>query len=173
MLEISGFNQSGNFRASSPLIQIWITFHIWLKYEMQKNFCQIFKHFRELSHHKFEHIIYSKANIMNNLAWKSVQVVFVILGFLARCISSFGALLGLELQEEVKFIFWKTLNKGSIWLPFTRIWLQRAWIGCQSQRLVHFKSESSLYQIINLFKSELYFKSNWSLNWWPVSDITQ
>ena len=41
------------------------------------------------------------------------------------------------------------------------------------QRVVHFKSESSLNQFQNFFKSDLHFKSNWNLNWWSVRDIKQ
>ena len=57
-------------------------------------------------------------------------MVFVILGFLARHIRSVGALLGLELQENVNLIFWNILEKGSIWFPFSKIWLLGARIRC-------------------------------------------
>ena len=32
--------------------------------------------------------------------------------------------------ENVTFIFWRTLNKESIWFPFTRMWFLRAGIRC-------------------------------------------
>ena len=32
-------------------------------------------------------------------------------------------LMHLDLQEDVHFILWKTLKKGSVWFPFSRIWL--------------------------------------------------
>ena len=77
-------------------------------------------------------------------------MVFVILGFLARHIRSVGALLGLELQENVIFISWKTLNKGSIWFPFSRIWFLRARIRCHGSVFrklgVHFPIINSTLQ---------------------------
>ena len=67
---------------------------------------------------------------LESYSWKSVKVGFAILGFLARCIRSFWALLGLEFQENINLIFWKTLNKGWIWSPFSRIWLLGARFRC-------------------------------------------
>ena len=117
-------------------------------------------------------------------------MVFVILGFLARHIRSVGALLGLELQENVIFISWKTLNKGSIWFPFSRIWFLRARIRCHGSVFwklgVHFpiinstlqqkgctfeiwvKTDSDLFQ--SWFRSDskliqIWFETDSRLNW--------
>ena len=129
---------SQNWLRSHLLIQIWISFksnlnHIWnwLGLEMyncldeeywhlQRNgFTVPEKHFGAIYIYPLGIIFLSR-----------VKVVFAILGFQARCIRSFGALLDLELQENDNIIFWKNLNKGSIWSPFPRTWLLGARFRC-------------------------------------------
>ena len=154
----SGLSQ--NWLRSDLLIQIWISFksnlnHIWnwLGLEMyncldeeywhlQRNgFTVPEKHFGAIYIYPLGIIFLSR-----------VKVVFAILGFLARCIRSFGALLGLELQEFVNFIFWKNLSRGSIWSRISRIWILGAKIKCHGS--VSRKSGSHFLVIGNALRQK-------------------
>ena len=118
-------------RSESVLNEIWITFETDSDLKCTTIFLQNTDIYREMAS-RFPGKTSVPSNYMpeKSYSWKCVKVVFAILGFQARCIRSFGALLDLELQENDNIIFWKNLNKGSIWSPFPRTWLLGARFRC-------------------------------------------
>ena len=171
---------SQNWLRSDLLIQIWISFksnlnHIWnwLGLEMYNRLVEEYWHLQRngftVPEKHFGAIYFCP---LESYSWKSVKVVFAILGFLARCIRSFWALLGLEFQENINLIFWKTLNKGWIWSPFSRIWLLGARIRCHGS--VSWKPGSHFLVIDCTLRQEDCTFSSLSQNWfWSDSKQIQ
>ena len=101
------------------LIQTW---------NVQPSFCRILTFTGKWLHGSREKLLYRLIICPRNHILENVSKWF--LPFWGSCIRSFGALLDLELQENDNIIFWKNLNKGSIWSPFPRTWLLGARFRC-------------------------------------------